>query len=457
VGSGSTVTTATFSLYMAADYSATDFTVQARLFDWSTDGLTVADYRSGNPDDAGSLDEYTLLATKSTDPTWSTSAYTALTSESAFLTNVSKTGTTYLLINSDRHLAGNDPTGEEYMMLYYAEDATGGGGTDRDPKIYCEYTEAGATQTEAGAATATFAATATIGVNYAQTPITVWSGAADDGCRGYDLTYATARSTGAVYNAGAVAYTIGQRLLSSYYRCHEVFVQFDTSSIGADSTVTSATFSLYGQSDGTTTNEFVMEARIRDWGAALEDADWVAGANLGDYTLVAQYDTTGGWPVDTSYTDFSNVALPANIAKTGTTYIMVASDRQRTNNAPTGNEYANAYSANEAGTDRDPKIYIEYQSAAATRTEAGTGSYVFAATGAETLTKLEAGTAAAPLAAAGTIGRWSMTTDEATEITNTTATSGGLIDESGGLTVTDRGCCWNKTGLPTVADSHTHD
>ena len=236
MGSGSTVTTATFSLYMAADYSATDFTVQARLFDWSTDGLTVADYRSGNPDDAGSLDEYTLLATKSTNPTWSTSAYTALTSESAFLTNVSKTGTTYLLINSDRHLAGNDPTGEEYMMLYYAEDATGGGGTDRDPRLYCEYTEGGATQTEAG-----------------------------------------------------------------------------------------------------------------------------------------------------------------------------------------------------------------------------TGAYAFAAVAADRVTKLEAGAAAAPLAAAGTIGRWSMTTDEATEITNTTATSGGLIDESGGLTVTDRGCCWNKTGLPTVADSHTHD
>jgi uncharacterized protein (TIGR02145 family) len=53
------------------------------------------------------------------------------------------------------------------------------------------------------------------------------------------------------------------------------------------------------------------------------------------------------------------------------------------------------------------------------------------------------------LAEISTIGLKSMTT--------TTAQCGGDISSDGGLTVTERGVCWNTTGLPTIVDSHSSD
>ena len=40
---------------------------------------------------------------------------------------------------------------------------------------------------------------------------------------------------------------------------------------------------------------------------------------------------------------------------------------------------------------------------------------------------------------------------------STTAISGGYVTDDGGGTVTARGLCWNTTGSPTIADSHTLD
>ncbi|MEI7727887.1 MAG: FISUMP domain-containing protein, partial [Bacteroidota bacterium] len=50
-----------------------------------------------------------------------------------------------------------------------------------------------------------------------------------------------------------------------------------------------------------------------------------------------------------------------------------------------------------------------------------------------------------------------VTTSAATNITETTATSGGNVSSDGGATVTARGVCWNTTPNPTLANSHTSD
>lgn len=42
-------------------------------------------------------------------------------------------------------------------------------------------------------------------------------------------------------------------------------------------------------------------------------------------------------------------------------------------------------------------------------------------------------------------------------VTSTTAISGGVVSNEGGIPVTARGICWNTTGVPTIADSHTSD
>jgi len=136
IGSGQTVTLATFSLYGQEDDSVTDFTINAHIRDW---GATVelADFVSG--DDFGS---YTKVAHYDTANGWPTNAYTAFAND-AFPANVAATGTTYLIVVSSRQVAGNDPGGDEYAQIYMANDATGGGGTDRDPKLYVEWTTGG--------------------------------------------------------------------------------------------------------------------------------------------------------------------------------------------------------------------------------------------------------------------------------------------------------------------------
>ena len=48
-----------------------------------------------------------------------------------------------------------------------------------------------------------------------------------------------------------------------------------------------------------------------------------------------------------------------------------------------------------------------------------------------------------------------LTTNDVTEITETTATSGGSISSDGGAMVTERGVCWSTNPNPTIADFKT--
>lgn len=50
-----------------------------------------------------------------------------------------------------------------------------------------------------------------------------------------------------------------------------------------------------------------------------------------------------------------------------------------------------------------------------------------------------------------------LTTNEVTEITQTTAVSGGSISDDGGATVTAQGVCWSTDEYPTIDDSKTED
>jgi len=50
-----------------------------------------------------------------------------------------------------------------------------------------------------------------------------------------------------------------------------------------------------------------------------------------------------------------------------------------------------------------------------------------------------------------------LSTTEVTEITATTAVSGGNVMDDGGTTVTDRGVCWSKNENPTIDDNKTED
>lgn len=136
----------------------------------------------------------------------------------------------------------------------------------------------------------------------------------------------------------------------------EAFISFDTSSIGAGSTVSAAVLTL--TSAGGNTN-FTLQARLHDWGATLTTADWLYGASLSGTTLLAHRAMSGGWTIGTAY-DLTDDALAANVSKTGSTRIILVSANTVSATRATAGEMAGCYLADQAGTTSDPKLVVTY-------------------------------------------------------------------------------------------------
>lgn len=165
--------------------------------------------------------------------------------------------------------------------------------------------------------------------------------------------YSTARSGGtfSVFGAGTQI-TVGQ---DAGYYCYQGFMDFDTSSLGATASISSAVLSLFLRSDGSVT-DFTVTAAYRDWGSSLTSGDFVAGASLSGLTTVATLATstfTTG-----QYYSFTDVAMPANVQLTSNTRILLYSSRQSGNNTPSGPEYVGFYGS--ADPTLKPKLEITY-------------------------------------------------------------------------------------------------
>ena len=187
------------------------------------------------------------------------------------------------------------------------------------------------------------------------TVLTVYADATNAGrVYGADATYATARSTA---GASSVDGLVGQVFVGATYYCDELFLEFDTSAIPDGAVITSAVLSLYGKTNEAGT-AFNVIAAIRDYGTTLETGDYVAGASLSGLTTVASFASSGF--TTSGYNDFADVALPANVDKTGVTRLILYSDRQAAGTAPSGFERLEFFLSNEAGTFRDPQLVVVY-------------------------------------------------------------------------------------------------
>jgi hypothetical protein len=169
---------------------------------------------------------------------------------------------------------------------------------------------------------------------------TILAGGNSGRIRSQDATYATARSGGTLTTTAATLYgQVGQDFATPNYTCHETFLDFDTSGIPADATITSAVLSICGEGDSSAT-DFTIKVIARDWGTTLENADWIAGADLDAAgTLVAHYATVSGWASAPSFNAFIDDAMAASIVKGGHTRLVLYSDRHAAGNTPTGTEY----------------------------------------------------------------------------------------------------------------------
>ena len=182
----------------------------------------------------------------------------------------------------------------------------------------------------------------------------------------FEETYVDARSGANLFVDTALTYArVGQLYQSGpdLWAVREAFLGFDTSAVGTD-TISAAVLNVTSSADYSTT-DFTIEARLRDWGATLTTADFVAGASLSGLTSLATKTTASGFTAGTAY-DFTDVAMPANVNKTGTTRMLLCSSRTTGNNEPTGNEYVDFRSADYTGTTSDPKLTVTHAAGGST-------------------------------------------------------------------------------------------
>lgn len=120
-----TISAAVLSLFGGGSAPGTNFTAEARVYDWGGT-VTTADFRTGTQYNA-----LTIAATFATAG-WSTSAYNDFTESGTNLqAAVNKTGTTYLVCSSDKLASNTAPTGFDDVQCSTADTA----GTTNDPKL----------------------------------------------------------------------------------------------------------------------------------------------------------------------------------------------------------------------------------------------------------------------------------------------------------------------------------
>lgn len=115
------------SLWLTQDDSGTDFTLQARNFQWGAIPLETTDFRS-----AADLVALPLVATLATSGIGTTGEYKAFAENGTlFQDNIVKAGITRFVIASNRQEAGSSPAGTEEIRFSAANVV----GTTQDPKL----------------------------------------------------------------------------------------------------------------------------------------------------------------------------------------------------------------------------------------------------------------------------------------------------------------------------------
>lgn len=191
---------------------------------------------------------------------------------------------------------------------------------------------------------------------------TFFGDAADGYLQSESTVYATARSGGTITGSTTTDVYAGQYTSGSFFECLESFIKFDTSSIPDADAVSASVLSMFGSLNNSGGVDTTIEARIFDWGLTNTSADWVPGASLSGQTLVASI-PTGSYAA--AYMDFtSDAAFPANVNKTGFTFIVLDGARLVAGTTPGAPaEYIGFKSADATGTTNDPKLVVTHAAA----------------------------------------------------------------------------------------------
>lgn len=171
-------------------------------------------------------------------------------------------------------------------------------------------------------------------------------------------------ATGTVDDSAIANYFIARFESGTTYTIYRQFWGFDTSSIPDTDVIDSATLSLYGRS--TVDNADTVTAHIVPTTSTFTTS--LATTDFNDFTVDGATDTYGSiafasWNT-AAYNDFTlNASGIANISKTGITRFGGRQSRDYGDSAshtlaPTGQNLASSFTADQAGTTNDPKLVV---------------------------------------------------------------------------------------------------
>jgi hypothetical protein len=132
------------------------------------------------------------------------------------------------------------------------------------------------------------------------------------------------------------------------YASFRSYVSFDTSSIPDNANITSVSLNQTVVQKG----NFTIRARNYNWGSSVDCNDW--GGDPPTATLVGSYNANNLPAIGSRFAIGLNGSL---VNKTGTTYLMLTSDRDEANYLPASGEIAGFYSADTASP---PQLVIDY-------------------------------------------------------------------------------------------------
>lgn len=183
---------------------------------------------------------------------------------------------------------------------------------------------------------------------------------ADGGINGNNADYATARAVASSSSVVGTTIPLGQ-LSSPSPTVYRGFFKFDTSSIGAGSTVTQVNLKLVATTDQSLTDLDVQIVK-QDW-SAQDPIDATNREAAYDNCLSGTADdaiwrNTSGMSLNTQYASGNlSTAWPS---KTGNTYYSLRSSRDFAGTAPTGNEFIYIASADHATEAYRPVLTVAY-------------------------------------------------------------------------------------------------
>jgi hypothetical protein len=182
-----------------------------------------------------------------------------------------------------------------------------------------------------------------------------YTSAEDGWISGTSTVYATARSTSTAGLTSDLEDPVGQTLSGSNYIVYRGYLRFDTSALPDDCVVDTADLYLMASEDDSTTN-FIIAVVNEGWTSPLLDtreANYDQGLAVG---AAAWYSVAGGWTPDTWYDGSVSTAI---VSKTASTYIILASGRDRSATKPTGDEYV-LYYTRDADAGKRPYLTVTY-------------------------------------------------------------------------------------------------